>query len=72
MKIPRSTQRYLRTEILQVVWYLYVMLDAWSRKVVAWRVSRSLASEEALALIDHAIITEKLLDVPEDLITYCS
>ena len=59
---------YLRTDILRVFWYLYVMLDEWSRKVVAWRVSRSLASEEALALIDHAIITEKLLDVPEDLL----
>jgi putative transposase len=57
---------YLRTEILRVFWYLYVMLDEWSRKVVAWRVSRSLASEEALALIDQAIIAEKLLEVPEE------
>lgn len=55
---------YLRTEILRVFWYLYVMLDEWSRKVVAWRVSRSLAAEEALALIDQAIIAEKLLEVP--------
>lgn len=57
---------YLRTEILRVFWYLYVMLDEWSRKVVAWRVSRSLAGEEALALIDQAMITENLLAVPED------
>jgi transposase InsO family protein len=57
---------YLRTEMLRVFWYLYVMLDEWSRKVVAWRVSRSLVSEEALALIDYAIIAEKLLDVPEE------
>ncbi len=38
------------------------MLDEWSRKVVAWRVSRSLSGEKALALIDSAIITENLLD----------
>ena len=57
---------YLRTDILRVFWYLYVMLDEWSRKVVAWRVSRSLAGEEALALIDQAIITENLLDIPEE------
>ena len=58
---------YLRTEVLRVFWYLYVMLDEWSRKVVAWRVSRSLAGEEALALalIDQAIITENLLEVSE-------
>jgi len=57
---------YLKTDILRVFWYLYVMLDEWSRKVVAWRVSRSLAAEEALGLIDSAIITEDLLEVPEE------
>jgi len=57
---------YLKTDILRVFWYLYVMLDEWSRKVVAWRVSRSLAAEEALALIDSAIIAENMLEVPEE------
>jgi len=57
---------YLKTDILRVFWYLYVMLDEWSRKVVAWRVSRSLAAEEALVLIDSAIIEENLLEVPEE------
>jgi transposase InsO family protein len=57
---------YLKTDILRVFWYLYVMLDEWSRKVVAWRVSRSLAAEEALALIDSAIIEENLLELPEE------
>ena len=49
---------YLKTDVLRVFWYLYVMLDEWSRKVVAWRVSRSLAHEEALRLIDDAILAE--------------
>ena len=57
---------YLKTDILRVFWYLYVMLDEWSRKVVAWRVSRSLAAEEALALIDRAMIEENLLELPEE------
>lgn len=57
---------YLRTDIKRVFWYLYVMLDEWSRKVIAWRVSKSLAQEEALYLIDDAIIAENLLEKPQD------
>jgi len=57
---------YLKTDILRVFWYLYVMLDEWSRKVVAWQVSRSLCAEEALALIDSSVIAENLLAVPEE------
>ena len=34
--------------------------------MIAWRVSRSLTGEEALALIDQAMITENLPAVPED------
>jgi len=57
---------YLKTDILRIFWYLYVMLDEWSRKVVAWRVSRSLGQEEALELIDDAFISEALIDQPKD------
>ncbi len=57
---------YIRTDIKRVFWYLYVMLDEWSRKVIAWRVSKSLAHKEALSLIDDAIIVENLLEVPQE------
>lgn len=57
---------YLKTDVLRVFWYLYVMLDEWSRKVIAWRISRSLACEEVLNLIDDAILVENLLDAPQD------
>jgi len=57
---------YLKTDILRTFWYLYVMLDEWSRKVIAWRVSRSLGQEEAQLLIDDAFIAESLIDKPED------
>jgi putative transposase len=46
------------------VLYLYVLLDEWSRKVIAWRLSHRLCHDEALELIDDGIIAEKLLDVP--------
>ncbi len=55
---------YLKTDVLRRFWFLYVMLDEWSRRVVAWRVSRSLAHEEALRLIDDAILAENLLATP--------
>lgn len=54
---------YIKTDVLRVFWYLYVMLDEWSRKVVAWRISRFHNHEEAMRLIDEAIIAEELLDV---------
>jgi putative transposase len=57
---------YLRTDIRRVFWYLYVLLDEWSRKVIAWRVSHTLSHEEAMGLIDDGIIAEKLLDVPQE------
>ena len=57
---------YLKTDMLRVFWYLYVVVDEWSRKVIAWRVSRNLAHEEALGLLDDGIIGERLLEVPEN------
>lgn len=57
---------YLRTDILRVFWYLYVMLDEWSRKVVAWLISPNITHEFSQRLIDDAYIAEGLLDVPRD------
>lgn len=57
---------YIKSDIKRVFWYLYVMLDEWSRKVIAWRVSKSLAHEEALSLIDDAMIAENLLETPQE------
>lgn len=54
---------YLPTDVPRWFWYLYVMLDEWSRKVVAWRVCRHITAEESLALIDDAFLSENLLDL---------
>ncbi len=57
---------YIKTDIKRKFWYLYVMLDEWSRKEVAWCISHSLTQLEAKALIDSAYIAEGLLDTPRD------
>ncbi len=57
---------YIKTDVLRVFWYLYVMLDEWSRKAVAWRISRFHIHEQAMKLIDDAILSEGLLDVDEE------
>jgi len=44
--------------------YLYVLLDWYSRKVVSWHLSMSLASEEALILWDQGVLNENLRDCP--------
>ena len=55
---------YLRTDLPRIFWYLFVMLDEWSRKVIAWRVTEHIIKEEALELIDDAFLVENLMDVP--------
>lgn len=59
---------YLRTDLPRVFWYLFVMLDEWSRMVLAWRVTAKLFKEEAQGLIDDAFLAEGLLDVPRHLL----
>ncbi len=55
---------YLHTGEPYVFWYLYSLLDHWSRKNVAWRISPQLASAEVQTLWDHGLINEGLLDQP--------
>jgi putative transposase len=57
---------YIMTDIRRCFWYLYVMLDEWSRKALAWRVVPSLAPADAKLLCDDAVLAEGLLDLPLD------
>ena len=57
---------YIPTDIPRLFRYLFVMLDEWSRKALAWRLSNRIAADEALALIDDAFLAERLLDVAEE------
>lgn len=51
---------YLRTLVKGIFLYLYVLLDEYSRKVVAFRISWSLANAEGKELIDEGIEKEGL------------
>jgi transposase InsO family protein len=51
---------YLRTSLKMVFLFLYVVLDEFSRKVVAWRVSRSLSHLEGMEVVDDAVGCEGL------------
>jgi putative transposase len=55
---------YLHTGDPHVFWYLYSLLDHWSRKNVSWRISQHLSSAEVQTLWDHGLIDEGLLDQP--------
>lgn len=45
-------------------WYLYALEDVFSRKVVAWLITDSLASEEVRSLWDQGLLNENLLMKP--------
>jgi putative transposase len=51
---------YLRTLVAGMFLYLYALLDEYSRKVVAFRISWNLAHEEGKELIDEGIEKEGL------------
>ncbi len=57
---------HLLTAERGVYFYLYSLLDHWSRKNVAWRVSARLSSAEVQTLWDQGLINEGLLDQPAE------
>ena len=57
---------YVLTVIKRLYYYLYVMLDEWSRKVVAWHIAYTMQAREAKQLINTAVINENLLEAPDN------
>jgi len=55
---------YLRLAEPYVFLYLYALMDHFSRKVLAWLISRWLRSEEVQRLWDQGLIEAGLLDLP--------
>ena len=49
---------YLRSPIRGSFYYLYLVVDVWSRKIVAWKVHESESPELAAALIQEAVARE--------------
>jgi len=54
----------LRSGEAGVFWYLYSLLDHFSRKAVAWLIDERLSSELAQRLWDHGLVNEGRLDRP--------
>ena len=55
----RSSERF-------TVWYLYSLLDHFSRKAVAWPVQPSFCSEQIQTLWDLGLVNEGRLELPAD------
>ena len=56
---------YLSTMEKGVYLYLYLLLDEFSRKVVAWRIAWNQTAEEAGLLLESGLEKENILDLPE-------
>jgi putative transposase len=55
---------YLHSLERNVFFYLYSLLDHWSRKNIAWLIDAQLSSTCVQTLWDHGLISEGLLDQP--------
>lgn len=55
---------FLKTLVRYQHFYLYSLLDNYSRKIIAWLISDRLTSDNAQSLWDQALINENLLNVP--------
>ena len=56
----------LRSEERFVFWYLYSLLDHFSRKAVAWLVQPTFCSEQIQTLWDLGLVNEGRLGLPAD------
>ncbi len=57
---------YLPTYEKRIFLYLYLLLDEYSRKAIAWRISWNQTAEEGRYLLEDGLINENILDLPED------
>ena len=56
---------YLSTGERGIFLFLYLVLDEYSRKALAWRISWVQTAVEAALLLEHALLQENVLDLPE-------
>jgi len=57
---------YLSTYEKGVFLYLYLLLDEYSRKAIAWLISWHQTAEEAKYLLEEGLLNENILDLAED------
>jgi transposase InsO family protein len=53
---------YLPTSVKGIWLYLYLVVDIWSRKVVAWDVEQSESAELAAQLVSRACLKERIIN----------
>lgn len=63
---------YLRTLVTSVFLYLYVLLDEYSRKVVAYRVSWHLSHREGMELLEEGFEKEGLTKEQVEILSLCN
>jgi putative transposase len=54
---------YIRTNVKGIFLYLFTMLDEYSRKAIAWRISWNITYKEAMELLQEGLDMENLTDV---------
>lgn len=54
---------YCQTKVKGIFLYLFTILDEYSRKVIAWRISWHMNHKEAMELIQEALENENLTDI---------
>jgi putative transposase len=57
---------YLLTYEKGLFLYLYLLLDEYSRKAISWLVSWNQSAEQSCQLLEAALLSENILDLPED------
>jgi transposase InsO family protein len=57
---------YLKTYEKGLFVYLYLLLDEYSRKAINWVVSWNQTAAQARQLLEGALLSENILDLPED------
>jgi len=57
---------YLKTYEKGLFIYLYLLIDEYSRKAINWLVSWNQTAKEARRLLEGALLSENILDLPED------
>lgn len=55
---------FLRSPVLGLFYYLYMIVDLYSRKVVGWEVHECESGEHAAALVHRAALAEQCIDRP--------
>ncbi len=55
---------YLHTMVRGLFYYLYLILDIYSRKIVGWEVYEQELAEYAAAVVQRAVLAEGCLGTP--------